>query len=120
MSFMRRMMKQTATYWGSGSTPYDAYGDANYAAPITLTPNTNTGVRWEQRNDFFVDTKTGDQSQSRAVVWSDVTLFAVDGYLFLGTSVAANPETVIGADRIRHVEKIPDVKNRTFIYKAML
>lgn len=112
--FIRRLCKQTGTYWALGATPYDSYGDTSYATPVAVT------VRYEQRTESFIDTKTGDQTQSRAIVWSADTAFVAGGFLFLGTSVAANPEAVTGADQIRRVDSIPDLKGTVRLYKAYL
>lgn len=113
------MLLQTATHWVRSSAQFNKYGDPNFSAPVTLAPGTNTGVRWETLTEKFINAK-GDQDQSRAVVYSGTTAFEVGSYLFLGTSTASDPETVSGADQIRHVEQIPDIANKTTLYKAVL
>ena len=110
MSFLTRLLKQDATYWSHSS--YDEYGDQSWASPVAIK------CRWEDRSQIFLDEK-GEQVHSKACVWTTTEL-AVDGYLFLGTSSTANPETVSGADKILRIESCPDVKNRTTIYKALL
>lgn len=117
MSFLNSSMKQTATWWDLSS--YNEFGDPSFAAPELLTPADGNGVRWENRSDK-IPMKTGDQDQGHAVVYSAVTEFAVGDYLYLGTSSATDPETVSGADRVIHAEKIPDVQNRVTLYKAVL
>lgn len=123
MSGIRRLMNQTATYWPlNATTPYDSYGDPAYTStsPQLLTPGEDTGVRWEDKNEEFIDTKTGDQIQSRAVVWSASTAFVSGGYLFLGRSSSTTPESVTGADMIRNVSQVPDTKGKVILYKAFL
>ena len=119
MSFIKRMLKQTATWWDLSSTPYDQYGDPSFSAPIILDPADGAGVRWEDKVQEFIN-KTGERDFGRAVVWSQTTAFAVGDYLYLGTSVATNPETVTGSDRVKYVEKIYDIKAQAFLYKALL
>src|SRR3990167_2760676 len=99
------MLKQDCTYWAPHATaPYDQYGDQSWVAASAIK------CRWEDRNELFLDSK-GEQKHSKAWVWT-TTALAVDGYLFLGTSSTANPETVSGADKILRVEMVRDVKNR--------
>lgn len=113
MGFLARLLKQDGTYWAPhATTPYDEYGDQSWVTPAEIK------CRWEDRNEVFLDTK-GEQRHSKVWVWS-TTSMAVDGYLFLGTSSTANPETVSGADKILRVEAVPDVKNRMTLYKAWL
>jgi hypothetical protein len=116
MSFLTRVMKQTATYWALSS--FDKYGDPSFAAPVVLDPDDQTGVRWEDRTEQFIDDK-GDIAHSRAWVWSETTEFTVGSYLYLGSSSTVNPETA-GGDQIRRVEKTPDVGNKRTLYKAIL
>ena len=110
MSYLTRLMKQNATYWAKSS--FDPYGDTVFSSPTAIT------CRWEDRTELFLSPK-GDEQHSRAVVWSTSSL-AVDGYLYLGTSVSANPETVSGADRIRNVANVPSINARESLYKAFL
>lgn len=111
MSFITRQLKQTATYW-SGPATFSEYGDPVLGTPVEIA------VRWEDKTEQFIDTK-GDEQHSRAVVWTQ-TVLATGGYLYLGSSVTVNPESVSGADQIRRVEKTPSVDNRDYIYKAYL
>ena len=109
-SIIRRMLKQTVTYWSYSS--YDKYGDPSFAAPTTFV------ARFESKNVVFTD-KNGEQAHSKAIVYS-TTAVAVDGYLFLGTSTTTNPESVSGADRIRRVDIDPNIKGTGALYKAYL
>ena|SRR3990167_3432451 len=117
MGFPLDALQQTATYWAYSSA--DAYGDPSFAAPVALAPGTQTGVRWESKSVEIVR-PAGDSGFSKAFVWSDSTVFTVGSYLFLGTSVATNPETVSGASQILVVEAIPNIKGLNTVYKAIL
>lgn len=105
-----RSLKQSGTYWAPSTI--NKYGDPSFVSPVAVT------VRWESKNVVFTD-KDGEQSHSKAVVYCTTSL-AVDGYLYLGTSSTANPESVSGADRIRRVDADPSVKATSTLYKAYL
>ena len=109
-SFVRRMLRQTVTYWAPST--FDKFGDPSFVAPKTFV------ARFESKNIVFTD-KNGEQSHSKAIVYS-TTIVAVDGYLYLGTSTTTNPESVSGADRIRRVDADPDIKGGNTLYKAYL
>ena len=119
MSFLRRLLTETATYWAPASTPYNSYGDQSFAAAVDLDPDTNTGVRWEDRTVLFIDPMTGDEAHSHAIIYG-TTAFVVGGFLYLGTSASSTPESVTGADRIRRVDKVPDMRGDETLYKAIL
>lgn len=110
MGILTKMRKQTATYW-SPSTP-DGFGGKTYGTATALT------VRWEDKIELFID-KDGREAQSSAQVFvgSDV---AVEGYLYLGASSAADPRTVAGSREIRAFEKIPNLKASEFLRRAFL
>ena len=100
---------QDATYWarlGEGAQ-----------GPIYDTPAAIT-VHWENRQELFVTSK-GDEELSNAVVYADQEL-GVDGYLYLGTSVTVDPRDVNGAFRIRASLLIPDLRNVSNEYRAIL
>lgn len=105
-----RGYKQTATYWGA-PTP-NGTGGYTYAAPVTML------VRWEERQQQF-NNEQGETLLSNAVVFvpEDVT---VGGYLYLGTSGAADPSAVDGAYEIRQMVKIPDLRNAVSERRAFL
>ena len=110
MSFLHRLLNETATYWAV--TGFDQYTDPTLATPVTMNS------RWEAKTELFID-KNGEQAHSRAVVYTDTSV-ATGGYLYRGTSATANPESVSGADLIRCVQEVPDIKNRVSLYKAFL
>ena len=115
-------MQQTATHWElSDSAPADRFGNKAFktAAPILLTPDNGNGVFWQDKVDKTINNK-GDVIMYRGIVWSATTEFEVGDYLYRGRSSATNPQTVTGADQIRVVERITDVKSDTVLYKAFL
>lgn len=105
-----RGYKQTATYWGS-PTP-NGSGGFSYAAPVTLN------VRWEDKAVQYSD-PSGEINVSKSEVFvpSDVE---IGGYLYLGTSVNADPTAVAGAYEIKQVHKIPDLRNARAERRAFL
>ncbi len=119
-SFIRRMCRQTATYWQPSATPFNTYGDLAFLAPVILDPSAGNGIRWEDRTIEMITTKTGDQQQSKAVAWSADTQFAIGGYLFLGVSSAANPVALKGANIILAVSSDVSTNGRVFLYRALM
>lgn len=110
MTFIDEARTQTATLWVPGSV--DISGDATFAAPATLT------VRWEDKEEVFT-TPDGEEQRASTVVFAGQDI-SVGSYLFLGTSVAADPKTVSGARKVRGFKKIPSIDGTLFERKAML
>lgn len=110
MSWLTALHKQTATYWAC--TGVDSAGDRQFAAPTTLT------VKWEDRSDIVID-QDGEEGRSRAVVYLGTDV-GVEGYLFLGSSVAADPRTVTGAYLIKEFRKVPTADANDFERRAVL
>jgi hypothetical protein len=75
-------------------------------------------VRWEDKVEQFRD-KSGQETVSRSKVFlaQDVSM---DGYLFLGDSSVADPRDVPGANEIRALSKIPDLRSATALRVAYL
>jgi hypothetical protein len=92
--------KQTCTYWAPGSM--NQYGKMTYTAPVTKA------CRWEEISITFQD-KRGEEKQSKTRVFMDDDV-DVDGYLMLGTSVAADPTVVDGAMEIQQKSRIPNLR----------
>lgn len=107
---MPRHLKQTATYWEFDSL--NNFGQATFKSPVTID------CRWEDKVVLFYD-RHGKEKTSESVVFlgQDVV---VGGYLFLGTSVAADPKTVIGAREIAAFHKIPNIRGTKYTRKALL
>ena len=110
--FFERNLNQTATVWTVNDV--DSAGDPTYdsASPRTVA------CRWEQRNDLFIN-QGGEQeaSVSMVVIAEDLNL---GDYLFLGTSVGADPRLVDGAYAIKVAEKIPTRKATAFFRRYRL
>ena len=110
MSWITDMLNQTITYWSPATI--NKYGDLAFDTPVTING------RWENSVQLVADSK-GREFTSRAKVYlfSDVEN---EGYLFLGTSSAADPTTVEGAYLIRFFSKIPDIDVTDFERKAFV
>lgn len=100
----RANRKQDATKWTAAS---DGFGGWTFTAPKALK------VRWEEKAVLFRD-QSGEEviSSARVFLGEDV---AVNDWLFLGISTAANP-TVIPASsgvayQVRQFEKLPNLRN---------
>lgn len=100
---------QDITYWTTSS---DGFGGSTYGAPQSLKG------RWEERNDVF-RTPNGQEKVSKAVVYLDTDV-EINGYLYLGVSVASDPTTVSGATLIEGFRKIPNLGAVRFERKAYL
>ena len=104
------LLTQTATYW-SPSTP-DGFGGMAFAAPTTLL------CRWQSTTDIFQDTD-GEEFVSDAVIYTTSALVE-NGWLYLGTSVVANPQSVVGAYRIRRLHWSQTPNASITVYKWIL
>ncbi|KKN90091.1 hypothetical protein LCGC14_0232040 [marine sediment metagenome] len=111
MSFVQRMLKQQGTYWAP-PTAIDAFEGSTYVEPIAIK------TRWEDKAILFRD-EAGVEVTSSSVVYVDRDV-VTRGYLYNGTSTAADPTTVDGAREIRRFEKCPTVSAKDFERKALL
>lgn len=109
MDFSRKL-KQTITYWQS--TGHDRFGKPTFSAPVTLQG------RWENRIENVMG-KGGDTITSKAKVFLEQEL-DIDGYLFEGTSVSADPTIVENAAEIQSLGSIPNLRNSQKLYVAYL
>lgn len=93
------------------ATP-DAYGGFTFGAPTTQDG------KWEDTAEAF-KTPTGETIVSKAVVYltSDVS---IGDYLYLGTSIAADPTALSGAYRVEVFQKSPDLRRARVERKAVL
>ena len=109
-------LRQTAVYWSSPTN--DGHGGRTFDEP------TETMVRWEERQEMFVDA-LGREVRSSAVVYAGRDL-DLGGYLYLGTlndlasDEEADPMIVNSAREIRSMSKIPDIRARRFFRKVWL
>lgn len=107
---LTRGYRQTATYWGSPTD--NGTGGFSYAAPVQFR------VRWEDKQMQFSN-QVGELQVSQAVVFVSQEV-EVGGYLYLGTSAAADPHTVEGAYEIKQTMTIPDLRNARSERRAFL
>ena len=110
VSFLTRHRNQPATYWAKGAR--DSSGDTTYAAAKAVT------VRWEERSAVFTNA-AGEEATANSVVFVKEDMEAGD-YLFLGTSVVADPTTVVAAQEIQGFSKIPQLVENDFERRAFL
>lgn len=97
---------QTATYWASSGRDRD--GVDTFASPVAIP------CHWEERNEE-VTNNNGQTFVSQAVVYLDSNV-GVGGYLALGNHTStADPRgfaaAAIGAQEIKKVSSIPDIRN---------
>lgn len=103
-------MRQTVTYWQSLGS--DLFDKRTYAAPVTLP------CRWEDKAELFKDYHGNEvTSRSKVFLSSDVKL---SGYLYLGTSTAADPLTLVDAYEIMQVVRLPDLRNLKTLYVVFI
>jgi hypothetical protein len=121
------MRRQNAVYWPPSG--FDDFGQRTYGTLVELTKSegTNNCVRWEDRNDEFVD-MDGTMVISSSVVYcpalSDGDEMVVGGFLWLGDRVDLADESIpsnnIGAAEIRRFDKMPNLKTTEFLRTAYL
>lgn len=111
MPILDGSLNQTATYWAPSSAK-DRYGRLTYSSPVTLK------VRWEDRNELFLDTD-GNERRSVSRVY---TRYGVEegGYLYLGTSTQSDPTNQSGALQIRAIRYSPSLANDDYVRRAVL
>ena len=117
MSLITKMRRQNAIYWPPATS--DDFGHQTYGAlvELVLTETGNYCVRWEDRNEEFIDGAQTVQ-RSNAVVYvpllPDGTEVRVGGFLWLGNRADLTSETVPqsnpGAWEVRQVAKLPNLK----------
>lgn len=105
-----RAMKQLATYWPPAAN--DGFGSTGHGAPESLM------VRWQDKAELFQDAE-GQEVTSSAVVYSPEPL-ELEGYLFLGSSVVADPRNVKGAKKIRQKGSSPNLRATQTLNKVWL
>ena len=115
MSLLRRHLKQTAVYWPS-PTP-DGWGGYTLGTPQEIS------VRWEHRQELFIDAQ-GNEVRCSSVVYADQDL-ELGGYLYLGVedSLDSNhddPTAIEGTLEIRGYSKSPSLSGRQYVRKVWL
>ena len=109
MSWITRRYKQTATYWSVSGT--SSSGDPSFATPVSIK------VRWEQRTAVFTR-PNGEEASSSSVVFVKQDMVEGD-FLFLGTSVLADPNDV-ASQKVQGFSKIPELVGNEFERRAFL
>jgi len=114
MGIITRMRKQTAVYWSFRSI--NQYGVKTYDSPVQIS------VRWEDKNEQFLDTK-GQIQMSKSVVFVDRDMVNQD-VLMLGVLAditdAVNILENEGAWEIKRFDKLPNIKATEFLRTAFL
>jgi len=115
-SFIVRLCKQTAVYWGDPTN--DGYGGQTFGSKYPEEIN----CRWEDHREVFTDAQ-GNELVSRAVVYvtEDVD---EEGWLYLGdldSTIDEDPKNVDGAYKIRRFDKSPALgSTNEFLRKVYL
>lgn len=116
MSFLTRMLRQTAVLWPQGSNAPDDYGVPKPGTAVQIK------CRWEERQTNFVG-KEGTTLVSEAVVYVDRDLAPGD-VLMLGTLAsitdASVPKNNAGAKEVRGWSKEPNLKATEWLRTAFL
>lgn len=102
MSYFRRFYRDTITYWSPGG--HDMYGNPTWSDPVTFKG------RWESKFTLIMD-NTGNEIVSPHTVWVPISV-SLGGYIYKGTSVASNPNTVSGAREIKGLNEVPSLDGR--------
>lgn len=101
---------QDATYWAPATT--NEFNEITYSAPTALK------VRWEDKLTKM-NTPDGKEVMSKAIVYSQIDL-EIDGHLFLGTSVEADPNDEPDAHLILFFGNTPNLSGTKSVRKSIL
>ena len=86
---------------------------------LTETGSPSTiNVRWEERTELFTG-PDGEEQVARGVIYLAADVEKGD-YIFLGTSVVADPRSLANAFIIKDFQKTPDIKGKNFERKALI
>lgn len=99
----------TITYWSA--TP-DRYGGFTFGAPTAVK------ARWQDTVEVTINSN-GDSIVSRAIVFV-ATDVDVNGYLYNGVSIAADPTTLPTAHKIQRFDKSPNIRYSDYLRKVTL
>jgi len=109
MPNFERNLLQTLTYWEQ--TGSDQYNKPIFADPISLR------CRWEDVVEKVID-KHGEEIVSKSRIFLAVPIRA-EGYVLQGESTSMTP-LVIGAEEVRQVKSVPDLRNMKQMYTVWL
>lgn len=104
----------TITYWPAVGK--DGYGRTTFGAPVKVQ------ARWEDKQEEFW-LPSSEISVAKAVVYVAPTKnvsFQPGGYILNGLDTTLDPTAVDGAEAIRAVLKIPDLRNVRSEVRLML
>jgi len=102
-------LNQDVTHW-VGSR--DGFGAFSFGTPVALKG------RWQEKAEQF-RSPAGDDQTSKSVVYLEADVDIGD-YLFLGTSIAADPATLSGALAVQQFMNTPDLRNLRNLRKVFL
>lgn len=111
MTWLTKNLKQVVTLWETNGT-FDANGQPNFNAPIQIT------ARWEDE-EVTVKNSRGEEKEAKTAVYIDRTI-QEGSYLFLGSSVSADPRTVAGARPVTAFSSVPSLDATKFERIAFL
>ena len=101
---------QVVTYWAP--TGKDGYDKQTFAAPVSLD------VRFESKLEQIISFE-GIERISQSQVYSSIDLLE-QGWVYLGVSAVADPQTVAGADQILKFGKITNIKGTKAVRRSWL
>ncbi len=101
--------KEDITHWTVTS---DGFGGFTYSTPVALKG------RWQQKAVLFRNPE-GVEEVSNAIVYISADV-ATQDYLFLGTSVVADPTSLADTWQVRQFHKTPDLRNLDHERKVFL
>lgn len=108
---------QDAVYWAPDGV--NGFGQPTFADPVEIK------CRWVDKQETFVDGRTGDEALSSAIVYPDQAV-VLNGQLYLGTladlnsAQTADPLTFAGAKEIKGLDNTPSRAGQTIVRKAWL
>lgn len=106
-----RHMKDLVTYWAPTETR-DSYGKRVFSTPVSIYG------RWED-SQRIVAGKSGKEIISKSCFYT-IQELSIDGYLYFGTSVEADPTTVSGAWEIQALGRSRNLRTAQGLTAAMM
>lgn len=106
-----RNMHDVITYWAPTGVK-NQFGKPSWNAPVTLKG------RWEDAMNTVLS-KHGKEYVSKSRVFV-VEALSLDGYLFNGTSAAADPTEVTGAREIQALGRMNDLRSMSSLTAVYL
>lgn len=111
MPNFERNLRQTCTYWMKTGT--NEYSKPVFASPVVLN------CRWEDISEKVVD-KHGQEIIAKSKIFTAAELNP-EGWLAEGIHDSTiDPTTLDGAEEIRQVKRLPDLRNLKTMYTTWL